>query len=98
MADGSSPFRMTLARSLNTHQASELADALASRRGAALALDASGVEHVGGLCLQLLAAAAATWRQDGHDFAVIEASEAFARDLALLGNPIDMPNEEGGGA
>jgi len=70
---------------LDLSSAASLARDLVARRGAPLRLDASGVERVGGLGLQVLLSARLTWRSDGVDFALIDPSEAFRTDCAALG-------------
>jgi chemotaxis protein CheX len=57
---------------------SPLAAELAGLRGAALTVDAAGVERIGGLGVQLLLAAQKQWRTDGHDFVVVNPSERFS--------------------
>lgn len=54
-----------------------------SARGAALELDASGVERVGAVCLQVLLAAHAQWIRDGQRFKVTAASPAFEEAMRL---------------
>lgn len=56
---------------------------LLAARGAALDLDASSVERVGAVCLQVLLAAHAQWKRDGHGFAVTSASPAFEDAMRL---------------
>lgn len=53
-------------------------------------LDAGKVTFVGGLALQLLLAAAATWRSAGHRFTCEPTSPAFSDDITRMG--VD-PNE-----
>ena len=83
---------------LDLSAASSLASALLERRGAAVVLDGAGVERVGGQCLQVLLAACATWRADGKDFAIGQASAALVAGLAALGAagliPITAPAKE----
>lgn len=57
---------------------------LNSLRGKAVELDASGVERLGGVCLQLLLAARAAWAADGHEFRIINQSDAFAASARLM--------------
>jgi len=50
-----------------------------------LSLDASGVQRLGGLCLQVLLSAEATWATDGHPFVISTASPAFAEGARRMG-------------
>ncbi len=54
-------------------------------RGHAVSIDASEVDRVGGLCLQVLLSARSTWAQDGLPFAFRETSAAFEAGLGTLG-------------
>ena len=54
-------------------------------RGAPVDIDASGVQRLGGLCLQVLLSAEATWATDGHDFVISAASPAVAEGARRLG-------------
>ena len=58
---------------------------LGGLRGEDISLDASGVQRMGGLGLQVVLSAAATWRSDGHSFAAINASPAFQEAMRLSG-------------
>jgi chemotaxis protein CheX len=58
---------------------------LSGLRGEDLQLDASGVQRMGGLGLQLLLSAAATWRSDGHRLTALNASPAFNETVRLSG-------------
>ncbi len=76
---------LPLPATLTTDAAASLIDDLRARRGAALRIDASGVDVLGGACLQALLSAAAAWRDAGAPLSVIGASEAFRADAARLG-------------
>ncbi len=54
------------------------------------AIDASGVTHLGGLCLQLLLAAARAARDRGRDLLVAPRSPAFEAALADFGIGPDL--------
>ena len=60
------------------------------RRGADLAIDASGVQRIGGLGLQVLLAAARAWRAEDLAFAITDASPPFTEMLRLTG-AADLP-------
>lgn len=57
-------------------------------RGKALTLDASSVERVGALGLQIVKAAAEMWRKDGVPFAVTNPSTQFLEASRLTGATI----------
>ena len=68
------------------------AEILASR-GQALTLDASAVERLGGLCLQVLLSARSTWAADGQALTVTTGEDSvFADQWAAFGAPaFDIP-------
>jgi len=70
---------------LDLKAAAPLQAALLERRGHPLEIDAADVQRLGGLCLQVLLAAAATWRADGLSMRVGPRSEAFLDALRLFG-------------
>ena len=87
--------RLRLPAALDARAVDALAGDLLALRGQPIGLDASGVERVGGLGLQVLLAARLTWRSDGLAFAVIDPSEAFRADCTLLGAPAHADPSEG---
>lgn len=76
---------MRLASNLNLSAAVPLCAEIVQARGAAIKIDASSVECLGGLCLQVLIAAAAAWRRDGFDLVITKPSPAFSEALRLMG-------------
>ncbi len=80
---------------LSVMAAGRLSTDLADRRGSAIALNAGAVSFVGGLCLQVLAAARAAWVADGQPFSIENPSEAFTKDLVLLGGEAAVGFEGG---
>jgi chemotaxis protein CheX len=70
---------------LDLNAAGPLAARLLALRGAAVTLDASQVSHLGGLCLQVLLSARATWAADGVALDVTGRSQTFDDALALFG-------------
>lgn len=74
----------SLPETLDLRAASALKAALAARRGADLTLNASDVGRLGGLCLQVLLAADAAWRSDGHLLKIASPSEAFSEGARLM--------------
>lgn len=75
-----------------------LARDLTAMRGHPLILDASGVQTLGGLGLQVLLAAGQHWRRDGRALRLLGASHAFSAALAqfALGpQAIEAPAPDG---
>ena len=70
---------------LDLRAADPLKAQLLAVRGQETALDASAVERLGGLCLQVLLSALATWRADGQSLTFINVSEAFASQWSAFG-------------
>jgi len=70
---------------LDVRAAGSLKTELLARRGGPLTLDASGVERLGGLSLQVLISAARTWAVDGQSLTVAAASDAFAEQCCAFG-------------
>ena len=79
------PTVLKLAEVLDLKAAGPLRDALISARGAPVHLDASGVQRIGGLCLQVLMSARTTWTLDGAALRVVTPSTEFTDGLALFG-------------
>ena len=92
LAEGGA-VRVRLPRSLDIASVEPLASALLALRGSAIDLDASEVERLGALGLQLLLSARLTWRTDKVAFSVVDPSAAFAGDAALLGAPFLVSSE-----
>ena len=91
MTNAATTLRLPVALDLGS--AASLAAELSALRGAALRLDASGVDRLGGLGLQVLLSAQLTWRNDGAEFALVDPSDAFRADWAALGGAPDDLNE-----
>ena len=70
---------------LDLRAADPLKAQLLAVRGQETALDASAVERLGGLCLQVLLSALQTWRADGQSLTFINVTEAFASQWSALG-------------
>lgn len=70
---------------LDVPAAAPLAMALRNAIGLPLKIDASGARSLGGLCFQILLAAAVQWKADRQSFAVVAPSDGFLRDFELLG-------------
>jgi chemotaxis protein CheX len=69
---------------LDLKAAQPLKVALTEHRGGPLQLDASGVERLGGLCLQVLIAARRAWSEEGHDMTIEPRSAAFTAAAVLF--------------
>ncbi len=70
---------------LDLQAAAPLAAELLGRRGAALTLDGSAVQRLGGQCLQVLLAAQASWMEDAQPLSIANASPEFCAAAALFG-------------
>jgi chemotaxis protein CheX len=81
---------ITLPAILDLRAAAQLKADIQPHAGAALDLDASRVERLGGLCLQVLIAAEAQWRATGHGFRLINAGHAIRGDLRLMNAVLPM--------
>ncbi len=76
--------QLTLPARLDLTAAKPLARDLSALTGN-LELDASGVTHLGGLCLQVLLAAAQSCQADGRGFAISAPSDDFDAALSMFG-------------
>lgn len=80
---------------LDLKAAAPLAAELLNRRGADLALDASAVQRLGGLCLQVLLSAQAGWAEDARALAIANPSPDFLSATELFGaGPGLFPNQK----
>ena len=74
---------------LDLKAAAPLKAALLERRGQPLTIDASGVQRLGALCLQILLAAHHTWADEAQDsdtnLVITPRSEAFDESVRLFG-------------
>lgn len=70
---------------LDLTRAGPLAESFRAVRGAALAVDASKVQHVGAQCAQVIMSAVATWRADDVALSVTDPSPEFCETFSLLG-------------
>ncbi len=80
---------------LDGQAAVSIKDLLLAERGRGLVLDAGRVRRTGAQSLQVLIAAAMTWRADGQSFATVNASTDFIDTLALAGLSRDVLHLEG---
>ncbi|MEP9375052.1 STAS domain-containing protein [Mesorhizobium sp. KR1-2] len=80
---------------LDLKAAPPLAERLRALRGAALTLDAGRVEWLGGQCLQVLLAAAQSWRADGAALRLAGVTAEFCDGLKRLGvTPAELSGAE----
>ncbi len=80
---------LRLASVLDLNEASLLHAVLMSRRGEDLFIDASGVERIGTLCVQVLMSGAKTWEKGNLTFRFTKVSGAFSKTLQLIGVNFD---------
>jgi chemotaxis protein CheX len=85
MAENEDLTTVALPSVLDLKAVGPLHQALLSARGTPLDIIASDVTRLGGLGLQLLLSARATWANDGLPFSVSAPSEDFNAALALFG-------------
>lgn len=79
------PKVLRLTEVLDLKAAVPLRGALMEARGAPVQIDASKVQRVGGLCLQVLMSARQTWILDGAPLRIVNPSTEFTDGLALFG-------------
>ncbi len=80
---------LSLAPILDLNEANALHGKLMGLRGNALVIDASAVERVGALCVQVLMAGAKSWEEDKQSFTFAKVSDAFTKTTQLIGVNID---------
>jgi chemotaxis protein CheX len=89
MASKKGEKSVSLAAVLDLNEASTLRTKLTGLRGSNVVIDASGVERVGTLCVQVIMAAAKTWNEDKLSFTFSKVSDAFQKTMQLIGVDID---------
>lgn len=77
--------RIALAPKLDTAASAELRTALQDARDEDVLLDASEVEMLGALCLELLMSAGALWKAAGHSISIENVSAQMGDDLGRFG-------------
>lgn len=78
---------LTLPPVLDLNAAAPLKADLLALRGQDVTLDGAAVERLGGLCLQVLLAAAKTWAEDDLNLRLGFLSQAFSEQWAAFGAP-----------
>lgn len=81
----------TLPDRLDSIAAPSLLAAFMNRRGQPLDLDASSVEVIGALSMEVIIAAGRQWEVDGHGLAVLQPSKPFLAACTALGLFPDAP-------
>lgn len=76
---------ITLQDRLDFGAAPDLKAELLAQTGNDLQVDASGVTHMGTLCLQILIAASTDWARQGQKFELSSPSEVCVTQLSLHG-------------
>ena len=77
--------RYILPDRLDSSAATGLMQALLDRRGQPLVLDASKVDLIGALALEVIISAGKQWSDDGHSLTVSAASDRFRASCDALG-------------
>ncbi len=90
MDETTEPAEYKLPPAVDLSSAKMIAADLVERRGNALSIDASDVGRTGGLGLQVLLSAKKSWEDDGVALTFSKWSDAFERDITLLGAPIEL--------
>lgn len=88
-AKKAAPKKLSLAPVLDLNEAQALHGKLMGLRGNSVVIDASAVERVGTLCVQVLMAGAKSWEADSQAFTFSKVSDAFAKTTQLIGVNID---------
>lgn len=76
---------VSLAAVLDLNEAAALRGKLMGLRGSNVVIDASGVERIGALCVQVIMAAAKTWNEDKQSFTLSKVSDAFQKTMQVIG-------------
>ena len=74
-----------LPENLDMPVAAQLVEAFSKHVGEPLTVDAARVQRLGASCLQVLLAAARTWKVEGDALTLRDPSPRFLEDLNLLG-------------
>jgi chemotaxis protein CheX len=85
MSEAATAVSLDLPKIIGLPAAKTLAADLLDLRGRALTLDASHVQRVSGLGLQVLLSARRTWAKDGMAFAIVHPSGLFGQCMKQLG-------------
>jgi chemotaxis protein CheX len=80
---------VTLPAVIDVASVAAVRDQIQQHRGSALEVDASAVERIGGLGIQVLLAASAAWASDGQPFIMNKPSSVLNETLRLTGASIE---------
>lgn len=86
-----SAVRYRLPDVMDLRAAAPLARDLLALRGKDVALDGSGVQRLGGLCLQVLLAARQTWAADDMPLLIVEPTATLRDCIHLFGATFHAP-------
>lgn len=96
MSDPADLSTVVLPAKLDIRAAGALQTEMLGLRGGPLTLDATAVERLGGLCLQVLLSARATWAADGQPLRLrADPDSAFSEQWATFGAPAFDIDPEG---
>lgn len=87
---GGNVAKVTLPPFMTSRYATELLGDLQAMRGRSISLDASSVQKIGALCLQVLSSGHKTWTADGLPFGMTGVSEQMASRCKLFGLPVSV--------
>lgn len=76
---------LSLDNVLDLNAAGSLHSKLMAARGSDLVIDASAVERVGALCIQVLMSAAKTWEEEKYSLTYSQMSDALTKTMQLAG-------------
>lgn len=76
---------LSLDNVLDLNAASTLHSRLMELRGSDLVIDASSVERVGALCIQVLMSASRTWEEEERSLTFSQMSDALTKTMQLSG-------------
>ena len=82
---------LSLPNRLDTSAAPALMESILARRGRPLEMDASGVDVIGALCLEVIVAAGRQWEAERLDISLARPSDRFVTAAATLGLRADAP-------
>lgn len=77
--------KLSLEKVLDLNEATALHGKLMALKGSNVSIDASSVERVGALCVQVLMSAAKTWEEEQNSFTFSKMSDALAKTMQLIG-------------
>ncbi|MDO6962537.1 STAS domain-containing protein [Rhizobium alvei] len=77
--------KLSLEKVLDLNEATALQTKLMALKGSDVTIDASAVERVGALCVQVLMSAAKTWEEEKKNFTIENVSDAMSKTMQLIG-------------